>query len=251
MYRFNNETGEWHHRSNSVFKDRRWLGHVSFASGKMEFRSNPLASEGEAESSWEKVLQAVKAVLDSAEKLAARETIPDQAVAFPQEAAALRWFATPSEAAACLSNSSLTKHVPPFHGPLLGTPARPRWLRAKGGQGEGVPVRIYTKHLMGGRVVWLTLWDPVAHTRGFWVPYLWCRLQAGPKVRLARALAPPPGRQPLRRGAGQSLVLRSSASIFPPVPEAGRWRASTTVRLPRGWFGLARRAAGGATCGPT
>ena len=114
MYRFNNETGEWHHRSNSVFKDRRWLGHVSFASGKMEFRSNPLASEGEAESSWEKVLQAGKAVLDSAEKLAARETIPDQTVAFPQEAAALRWFATPSEAAACLSNSSLTKHVPPF-----------------------------------------------------------------------------------------------------------------------------------------
>merc|ERR1719474_1409842 len=82
MYRFNNETGEWHHKSNSVFKDRRWLGHVSFASGKLEFRSNPLASQGQAESSWDKVLEAGKVVLDSAGKLAARETIPDQTVAF-------------------------------------------------------------------------------------------------------------------------------------------------------------------------
>ena len=114
MYRFNNETGEWHHKSNSVFKDRRWLGHVSFASGKMEFRSNPLAGKGEAETSWEKVLEAGKVVLDSADKLAARETIPDQTVAFPPEAAALRWFVTPSEAAACFSNPTLSKHVPPF-----------------------------------------------------------------------------------------------------------------------------------------
>ena len=114
--------------------------------------------------------------------------------------------------------------------------------------------------------MWLTLWDPVAHTGGFFVPYLRCRLQAGPKVRVALALAPPrvanplgagqgfrglessscpgppPGRQPLRRRAGQSQVLRLSAFTFPPVPEAGRWRAATRVRFSAGlvWTYAAR-----------
>ena len=37
LYRFNNETGEWRHSSNSVFKDRRWLGHVTFTSSRMQF----------------------------------------------------------------------------------------------------------------------------------------------------------------------------------------------------------------------
>jgi hypothetical protein len=30
QYRLNAETGEWHHIDQLVFRDRKWLGHISF-----------------------------------------------------------------------------------------------------------------------------------------------------------------------------------------------------------------------------
>jgi len=37
QYILSPETGEWRHRSNLVFKDRRWLGDVNYSDGKMNF----------------------------------------------------------------------------------------------------------------------------------------------------------------------------------------------------------------------
>ena len=119
LYRFNNETGEWRHSSNSVFKDRRWLGHVTFSSGRMQFAPPALPDQGAPPESLSAVLAAGRATIDSAARLAARETVPDQTVAFSPEAAALRWFVTPSEAAACLLPSLTTAPAlqPPFSPP--------------------------------------------------------------------------------------------------------------------------------------
>ena len=36
--RFNNETGEWKHFDNLEYRERKWLGNISYASGKFEFR---------------------------------------------------------------------------------------------------------------------------------------------------------------------------------------------------------------------
>jgi hypothetical protein len=37
QYILNPETGEWRHRSNIVFKDRRWLGNINYHEGKMSY----------------------------------------------------------------------------------------------------------------------------------------------------------------------------------------------------------------------
>jgi len=120
VYRFNNETGEWRHHTNSVFKDRRWLGHVSFASGELVFTKNPLTKVGESEESFQACLKVAKDTFSNAYKLAARETVPDQTVAFPEEVATLRWFMTPSEAKACLIEGKVAKISLPFSPPKAG-----------------------------------------------------------------------------------------------------------------------------------
>ena len=119
QYRFNNETGEWRHRTNSVFRDRRWLGHVSFTSGQMTFTSNPLSQGGQPEASAEECLAVARDILSQAGKLAARETVPDQTVAFPEEVSRLRWFLTPYEAKCCLSGDPLPAVSVPFSPPSL------------------------------------------------------------------------------------------------------------------------------------
>ena len=37
QYIFNPETSEWRHRNLQVFKDRKWLGNLSYRSGKLEY----------------------------------------------------------------------------------------------------------------------------------------------------------------------------------------------------------------------
>ena len=126
VYRFNNETGEWRHHTNSVFKDRRWLGHVSFSSGQLVFTKNPLTSQGEVDDSFTTCLNAAQDTIKSAHKLAARETVTDQTIAFPDEVASLRWFMTPSEAKSCLTgetfNPSELPFSPPKSGPVISYP---------------------------------------------------------------------------------------------------------------------------------
>jgi len=113
-YRFNNETGEWRHQTNSVFRDRKWLGHVTFSSSGLSFKSNPLSQEGEVESSHQQCLDVAKQTLASAVKLASRETVPDQTLVFPDSVSALRWFMTPSEAKSCLLGESVASIQSPF-----------------------------------------------------------------------------------------------------------------------------------------
>ena len=115
VYRFNNETGEWRHHTNSVFRDRKWLGHVSFTSGEMTFTANPLSTTGEPESSFQHCLDVARKTFDSAPKLAARENLPDQTVAFPQAVSELRWFLTPSEAKASLLGETPKQVSLPFN----------------------------------------------------------------------------------------------------------------------------------------
>ena len=99
------------------YRDRRWLGHVSFTSGQMSFTPNPRTQEGEAESSHQQCLEAATQTLASAAKLAARENVPDQTVAFPASVSELRWFLTPSEAKACLLGEPVTAATLPFSPP--------------------------------------------------------------------------------------------------------------------------------------
>ena len=99
------------------YRDRRWLGHVSFTSGQMSFTPNPRTQEGEAESSQQQCLEAASQTLASAAKLAARKNVPDQTVAFPASVSELCWFLTPSEAKVCLLGEAVTATPLPFSPP--------------------------------------------------------------------------------------------------------------------------------------
>ena len=109
-------------QGNSVFRDRKWLGHVTFSSSGLSFKSNPLSQEGEVESSHQQCLDVAKQTLASAVKLASRETVPDQTLVFPDSVSALRWFMTPSEAKSCLLGESVASIQSPFS-PLLFFPS--------------------------------------------------------------------------------------------------------------------------------
>ena len=120
VYRFNNETGEWRHHTNSVFRDRRWLGHVTFSSGKMSFSVNPLSEVGQPAASLQQCLAVARDTLAQSSKLAARETVPDQTVAFPPEVSRLRWFLTPYEAKCELLSEKVTSvSAAPFAPPCV------------------------------------------------------------------------------------------------------------------------------------
>ena len=41
QYMFNPETGEWRHRQHQVFRDRKWLGSISYSSGQMIYPTPP------------------------------------------------------------------------------------------------------------------------------------------------------------------------------------------------------------------
>ena len=46
QYMFNPETGEWRQKDFQVFKDRKWLGHISYKSGEMSYKLPPPIVKG-------------------------------------------------------------------------------------------------------------------------------------------------------------------------------------------------------------
>ena len=106
QYIFNNETGEWRHHSNQVFKERKWLGNFNLLAGKFDCAER-------AEScamTFEKLLSTAKELELESAKIAAKMHIPDQTLIF-SEVEKLRWILLPSEVK---SKSKITGSSP-FH----------------------------------------------------------------------------------------------------------------------------------------
>ncbi|XP_023323706.1 uncharacterized protein LOC111697807 [Eurytemora carolleeae] len=130
LYRFNNETGDWYHSGNTKFKDRRWLGHITFKNGRMEQIGVNLPQKSDPPTSLMDCIHKAKEILDSSPHLASREVVPDQTKVFPAEVNSLRWFVTPFEAkCALLTPLELVPTSCPF------TPIR--FLQADGTTGFG------------------------------------------------------------------------------------------------------------------
>jgi len=116
LYRFNNETGDWYHVTNTKFKDRRWLGHVTFENGRLEQLQNHGHESVDPTPSLTEALALAKDLFASATFKAQREVVPDQSKIFPPEVDKLRWFVIPSEAKTALITPSegLQVRTPPF-----------------------------------------------------------------------------------------------------------------------------------------
>ena len=44
QYTYNPETGEWKHRKQQVFKDRKWIGYISYKAGTMTYQGGESAN---------------------------------------------------------------------------------------------------------------------------------------------------------------------------------------------------------------
>ncbi|XP_066286673.1 uncharacterized protein [Branchiostoma lanceolatum] len=97
QYLFKPDTGEWKNRNHQVFKDRKWLGSISYSTGHMTFpEPDTEKTKGKLPKNYKECLEMARKVFDKASS--PRLQLPDQALAFDEEAEKLRWFLLPSEA---------------------------------------------------------------------------------------------------------------------------------------------------------
>lgn len=121
QYVLNPDTGEWRHHTNSVFKERRWLGSIRYTDGRMNASERRASGSGVFPQNYGDCLQTARNIFNRARKMAQRYPLQiDKSFNFVCERMeALRWFMLPSEAQdLLLGNSQNVKQDVPFN-PLL------------------------------------------------------------------------------------------------------------------------------------
>ncbi|XP_011055884.1 PREDICTED: uncharacterized protein LOC105146932 [Acromyrmex echinatior] len=121
QYVLNPDTGEWRHHTNSVFKERKWLGSIRYTDGRMNATERRASGAGVFPQNYGDCLQTARNIFNRARKMAQRYPLQiDKSFNFMCERMeALRWFILPSEAQdLLLGNSQNVKQDVPFN-PLL------------------------------------------------------------------------------------------------------------------------------------
>ncbi|XP_064595261.1 uncharacterized protein LOC135461904 [Liolophura sinensis] len=98
-YMFNPQTGEWRARNHQLFRDRKWLGHISYSSGQMTYK-DPFTLRGQLPQNLQECLNQAKQLCETVYQL------PDYTMIFDEESRPFRWFLLPSEAQQCLRGQS-------------------------------------------------------------------------------------------------------------------------------------------------
>ncbi|XP_012282340.1 uncharacterized protein LOC105700732 [Orussus abietinus] len=117
QYVLNPDTGEWRHHTNSVFKDRKWLGSIRYTDGKMNTSERRVSGPGVFPQSYSDCLQTARNIFNRARKMAQRYPLQvDHSETFTERTEALRWFILPNEAQdLLLGNSQNVKQDVPFN----------------------------------------------------------------------------------------------------------------------------------------
>lgn len=121
QYVLNPDTGEWRHHTNSVFKERKWLGSIRYTDGRMNTTERRVSGSGVFPQTYGDCLQTARNIFNRARKMAQRYPLQiDKSFNFACERMeTLRWFMLPSEAQdLLLGNSQNVKQDVPFN-PLL------------------------------------------------------------------------------------------------------------------------------------
>lgn len=109
------ETGEWRHHTNSMCKDRKWLGSIRYTDGKMTMNERKISGPGVFPQTYQDCLQTARNLFNRSRKTAHRSPLPDQGIIFDERSNRLRWFVLPSEAQdLLLGNSQNVKQDVPF-----------------------------------------------------------------------------------------------------------------------------------------
>ncbi|KAL0111828.1 hypothetical protein PUN28_013190 [Cardiocondyla obscurior] len=121
QYVLNPDTGEWRHHTNSVFKERKWLGSIRYTDGRMNATERRASGTGVFPQTYGDSLQTARNIFNRARKMAQRYPLQiDKSFNFMCERMEeLRWFMLPCEAQdLLLGNSQNVKQDVPFN-PLL------------------------------------------------------------------------------------------------------------------------------------
>ncbi|KAF7987829.1 hypothetical protein HCN44_003692 [Aphidius gifuensis] len=117
QYVLNPDTGEWRHHTNSVFKERKWLGAIRYTDGKMITSERRVSGAGGVfPQSCSDCLQTARNIFNRSRKMAHRYPLQiDRSVSFSEKGDSLRWFILPGEAQdLLLGNSQNVKQDIPF-----------------------------------------------------------------------------------------------------------------------------------------
>lgn len=117
QYDVDNKTGEWKHQSNSLVKERKWLGAIRYTDGRMLFNDRRISGPGVFPQNHADCLQTARNLFNRARKLAQRTSTSESIILRLQDdaAEALRWYILPGEAhELLLGHSQNVKHVVPF-----------------------------------------------------------------------------------------------------------------------------------------
>lgn len=119
QYECDNKTGEWRHHSNSLIKERKWLGAIRYTDGKMLFADRKVSGPGVFPQNHQDCLHTARNLFNRARKMAHKisDSESEHAVVRLKQSPAesLRWFMLPGEAhELLLGHSHNVKNIVPF-----------------------------------------------------------------------------------------------------------------------------------------
>lgn len=118
QYECDNQTGEWRHHSNSLVKERKWLGAIRYTDGKMLFADRKVSGPGMFPQNYQDCLHTARNLFNRARKMA-HKTVSDSEELVVRlstnSAETLRWYMLPGEAhELLLGHSHNVKNIVPF-----------------------------------------------------------------------------------------------------------------------------------------
>uniref|UniRef100_A0A182P307 Uncharacterized protein n=1 Tax=Anopheles epiroticus TaxID=199890 RepID=A0A182P307_9DIPT len=116
QYEVDERTGEWRHHSNSLAKERKWLGAIRYIDGKMLFSDRRISGPGSFPQNYSDCLQTARNLFNRARKMAQRSTTEEIVLKLPNVAMEkLRWYMLSGEAhELLLGHSHNVKNTVPF-----------------------------------------------------------------------------------------------------------------------------------------
>ncbi|XP_055618450.1 uncharacterized protein LOC129763418 isoform X4 [Toxorhynchites rutilus septentrionalis] len=116
QYEVDDRTGEWRHHSNSLAKERKWLGAIRYTDGKMLFSDRRISGPGSFPQNYADCLQTARNLFNRARKMAQRSASDEIILKLPHPSVEnLRWYMLPGEAhELLLGHSHSVKNTVPF-----------------------------------------------------------------------------------------------------------------------------------------
>lgn len=114
QYEVDDKTGEWRHHSNSLIKERKWLGAIRYTDGRMLFSDRRISGPGAFPQNYSDCLQTARNLFNRSRKMAQKNAVSEALSLLKLEksnAELLRWYMLPGEAHELLLGHSLNVKI--------------------------------------------------------------------------------------------------------------------------------------------